>query len=430
MYCRWWTLAFSLLAGVAQASCPATPTDCPTPVTNPVYINAVDWGVKADGITSNDAAMQRAATACTARGGTMLLPAGQILLTGANSINWQNCKMLGAGIAPDVYQGTGEWGTTFILTSTSVKPFVVRGSFAVDGVNFYWPNQTGADVYPPLFSDDGTHGIYGLYVHNTVIVNAYDGFAATLGVDWSNMDMSDSSMYAVNDLFRFSHSGDSSRIANVHFTHGFWAGLKGYPAVAAYLNTADQNNTILHITGGGVEFNFINTTSFAWRYGIKVESGAAFGNSQVNGSWDGILTYLDTSAGGCTPNLILSGAAWVSYTPQFNGSGGVSQLGNAPAINLGAGGVNCHGPQIRGLDSQSRGSFIVSAGQEVQIEHANMNVGGAADGNDYYVAHVTGNPGEGLIQVSDVSAVVGAAANAHTHGITSDVGLSVFNVMN
>jgi hypothetical protein len=137
----------------------------------------------ADGVTSDDVALAKAAEACGAAGSRLVLPAGRILLTGAATIVLKHCAMVGAGTPAG--DNTGDYGTTILLTSETVPPFRLETGFQISGINFYWPNQkTGKTPYPPLFSDGGkekgfNHGV----IDNIVIVNAYDGMTTTPAAD-------------------------------------------------------------------------------------------------------------------------------------------------------------------------------------------------------------------------------------------------------
>ena len=75
----------------------------------------------ADGVTSDDVALARAAEACDRAGTRLVLPAGKILLTGAATIVLNHCAMVGVG-AP-AGDKTGDYGTTILLTSETVPPF-------------------------------------------------------------------------------------------------------------------------------------------------------------------------------------------------------------------------------------------------------------------------------------------------------------------
>lgn len=174
----------------------------------------------ADGVTSDDVALAKAAAACDKAGTRLVLPAGKILLTGAATVVLNHCAMMGVG-AP-AGDRTGEYGTTILLTSETVPPFQLETGWQISGINFYWPNQsTGKTPYPPLFSDGGksrefNHGI----INNIVIVNAYDGMTTTPGGGSGDVKISNSTMWAYHYLFNLTNTGDSWAFSNNRFTPG------------------------------------------------------------------------------------------------------------------------------------------------------------------------------------------------------------------
>jgi hypothetical protein len=391
-----------------------------------------NFGIIADGTTSNDTALAAAATACAAAGTRLILPPGQIKLTGITSITLKDCTIEGAGFTAGNNGDLASYGTTILLTSTTQKPFVCGSNWSMFGINFYWPNQTGAVVYPALISDDGAHICTAIHLDHIGIVNAYDGFVQTSAIDWSNWDITNFSMWAVHDLFKLNQTGDSWRLGVGHFTHGLWANIAGYSVISAYLNTADQHNSILHVTSGaGVTWIMTGISSFAWRTLVKVDAGGNFINSLVDGAFDGISIFADTSAGAtaCLSNTTFTGAGWASYIPVFSNTGVVTTSGNDPAFNLGAGNVSCHGPLIRTLDDSgpTTGSFMVSAGQEIDIQGSVLTFGAANDGTDYYAAHITANPGESTLSVQNSQFLPGAATTK-MHGIKNDVAMNQMDI--
>ena len=101
---------------------------------------ATQYGVVADGVTSNDVFLQNAINACAAVGGKLYLPYGTILLTGTTTTTIKDCYIVGAG-PPDGTQGdAASVGTMITLTSTSTVPFIVKNNWGMEGVNFYYPN--------------------------------------------------------------------------------------------------------------------------------------------------------------------------------------------------------------------------------------------------------------------------------------------------
>jgi hypothetical protein len=97
------------------------------------------YGIPTDGVTSADTAFSNALAACTAQSGTLILPAGKILLSGNVSQVLSNCQVVGAG----GLSANTSAGTWIYLTNTSVSPgvFTAYHNWGIYGVNFYHPNQ-------------------------------------------------------------------------------------------------------------------------------------------------------------------------------------------------------------------------------------------------------------------------------------------------
>lgn len=244
----------------------------------PIYlgsssIDARNYGVKADGVTSDDVAMKAATDACSAGSGhKLILPSSSILLTGAAQITLNHCHIEGAGVGP---AGGAVHGTTFLLTSTTVTPFVFGdGGIGITGVNFYWPNQTtGTTVYPALFTDTSA-GASEMYWDHVNILNAYDGFAqsATSG-GLGRWYITNSNLYAVHDLFKIGSVGDYIYFNNIAFNQGSWQQVNGTASWwNATITNVAQANTIFRIipstTGTAAAMTVSNSNAFAWGNGI------------------------------------------------------------------------------------------------------------------------------------------------------------------
>jgi hypothetical protein len=254
----------------------------------------------ADGVTSDDVALAKAAAACDAAGTRLVLPAGKILLTGTATVVLNHCAMMGVG-AP-AGDNSGDYGTTILLTSEAVPPFILETGWQVSGINFYWPNQTtGKTPYPPLFSDGGkgkgfNHGV----ISNIVIVNAYDGMTTTPAGGSGDVKISNSTMWAYHYLFNLTNTGDSWALSNNRFTPGPLLNICSFSAACeAAINDANHVNALFHITAGGTVTLVVHSTeTFSWRYGILIDSGALLGASIFEVAWDGMGTLIDSSSGG------------------------------------------------------------------------------------------------------------------------------------
>jgi hypothetical protein len=262
----------------------------------------------ADGVTSDDVALAKAAAACDAAGTRLVLPAGKILLTGAATVVLNHCAVQGVG-AP-AGDNSGNYGTTILLTSETVPPFQLETGWKISGINFYWPNQTtGRTPYPPLFSDGGkgkgfNHGV----INNIVIVNAYDGLTTTPGGGSGDVKISNSTMWAYHHLFNLTNTGDSWALSNNRFTPGPLLNICSFAAACeAAINDANHVNALFHITAGGTVTLVVHSTeTFSWRYGILIDSGALLGASIFEVAWDGMGTLIDSSSGGLYASRITS----------------------------------------------------------------------------------------------------------------------------
>ena len=388
----------------------------------------------ADGVTSDDVALAKAAAACDAAGTRLILPAGEILLTGAATVVLNHCAMLGVG-AP-AGDDTGNYGTTILLTSETVPPFRLETGWQISGINFYWPNQTtGKTPYPPLFSDGGigkgfNHGV----INNIVIVNAYDGMTITPQGESEDVKISNSTMWAYHFLFNLNSTGDSWALSNNRFTPGPLLNMCSFSsACESAINQANYVNAIFHITAGGtVTLAVTGSETFSWRYGILLDKGALLGGSIFDVAWDGMGTLIDSSSAGI-----------YAFQNNFTGSmsecgiavyGGESPTGNTPCFNLGVdSGLFIYDFRTDG----SLGSWLLGAGNnKVEVDNVDIaSIGGANDGRDYYVVHFTAPTNVLTVRNSQLG---GLPSNGHVHGINigTDTMAStiiqncVFNFMN
>jgi len=367
----------------------------------------------ADGVTSDDLALAKAAEACNAAGTRLVLPAGKILLTGAATIVLNHCAMVGVGSPAG--EEAGDYGTTILLTSETVPPFQLETGWRISGINFYWPNQTtGKTPYPPLFSDGGkgrgfNHGV----IDNIVIVNAYDGMTITPGGVSGDVKISNSTMWAYHYLFNLTNTGDSWAYSNNRFTPGPLLNKCSFSAdCEEAINKANHVNAIFHITAGGAVTLVVSSTeTFSWRYGILIDKGGLLGGSIFDVAWDGMGTLIDSSSGGL-----------YAFQNNFTGSmstcgiavyGGQSPTGATPCFKLGRdSGLFIYDFRTDG----SRGSWLLGAGgNTVVINNVTIaSIGGVNDGRDYYLAHFAAPTNDLTVRNSQLG---GLQSNSHVHGI-------------
>ncbi len=386
----------------------------PTPVFG-VHGSTIYVKLAADGVTDDSVALAAAATTCTGVGGTIKLPAGTILLAGAAQIRLANCSMEGTG-ATGVHSPGHVGGTVLALTSTTVQPIVLGASFEISDITFYWPNQTtGATVYPSALGDAGASTGFGPgVIDNVYVINGYDFLAQSKGGNSGDIRISNSNIWVSHDAFRLRSTGDSWTFSNVRFTPNGWLGFSGSKVETAIINAVTgktQPNTIFHIaSGSGVTFVANSMQTYAWRYGILIDSDAVMGGSEINASWDGMGTLVDSSSNG---NF---------FANQFYGEesicgqsvyGGGNQT--TPCFNLGTTGYfTLSGFLIGGGEGDifhTAGASIIMVGGTVS------NCGHINNGSDYYLVKFTGNNNTN-IQFQD-NQLTGSVGSSPCHGFYS-----------
>lgn len=387
---------------------------------SPSGVGALQLGVirspAISGAVSTDAKLNAALTACSTYSATINFPTGFYLIDGTGALTsvLQSCHLKGSGVIAGIGSGMG---TMFLLTSTSVKPFSIGSAWSIsDGVNFYWPNQvaTGGTVaYPALMTIDQNSSNW--WMDHVNIINAYDGIVKGTSGGTGSWYITNSWLWTQNDTFRLPFVGDSVHLNGVTFDPGNWLQICNFsPSCEAAIDA--RHNTTFNVIDL-LNLSMDNTIFFAWDNMFKLASTGVVGLSNSNMEFDGVATVIDASAGGLWSGLnILSGAGdchrW-NYATSSNS-------GHAPCFTMGANpSTELHLANLKISDAS--GSFIISAGTNVRLEHCEIGaIGSAADGGDYYVVHTTANPG-GLNVVVQNSVIGGLLSSTKVHGITTDV---------
>jgi hypothetical protein len=390
---------------------------------NAIY--AIAYGVKADGVTSDDAAMKAAFDDCATKGATLYLPFGEIKMTGvAGPITLQNCHVEGTGvIAGETALATH--GTMLLLTSTTIKPFIAGSNWAWSGTNFFWPNQTtGSVVYPPLFNiQAGSGGCKWRFFHN-VVVNAYDFLDDTPGTGYceGEWNIHDNILYVMHYGISSAGQGDTIFVNNNQFSPGAWFNVDPVNSPSAWL-VARANNWMFHVKGGtAFAWNIIAKSNafFSWRGAFLLDATATVGISDVNMTTDFVSTLIDTSSGGtwATGNTFS-----VTGNCQYFGTGHAP-----PCFNLGLGSI----VEVRDSVFVAAGSAFETAGSNVTLQSSNITgIGAQNDGTEYYGVHYTGGSGGEQIIIQDSTIQGNLLSNkAHVHGITTDVAPSRLVIQN
>ena len=417
-------------------------------------IFATDYGVKADALlnpngvgvesgTDDTQALDAAINYCASVGGKLLLPPGFMLIAGGGAsnitTNIHNCMIEGTGFGPDTFASirdrTEIHGTTLLLTSTSVRPFVIGAAWGWINTMFYWPNQpvvkNSIIAYPPLMSslnpppnNPSTPPSQHWFMDHVILANTYDGIVTSGGA----FHFTNSFVYALHEAFRIGDIGDHLRITGNHFTPGPWYVLTNF--APADVNTGamgtiiDSNNVMVHAVGTHSANMSFDNAAFAWGTALLLDSQVTVGISDFKANFDGAGTVIDASSGGSfaghsgSPVTGVAGCGRAyTYHPELN---------NKPCFNMG----NHSALTINGWVGSSQGSFVVNSGSIIELNNVFIgSIGSAQDGSEYHFVHTTANTGGSIIQVRNTE-VQGQPGNIHNHGVTSDVPLARYIVQN
>lgn len=173
---RWSSLVtLALLVGIAAASNACAAAQPANEGGTNMNTHALPKGVRADGVTDDTAAIQRALDAASKTGATVYLPPGRYLVAGSLSIP-PGVTLQGAEASP-------QWpeplvGTVILATGgrnheDGLALFEMGHSAAVRGVVVYYPEQKTSDIrpYPWTFHIRG----YDDTVENVTLINSYAG---------------------------------------------------------------------------------------------------------------------------------------------------------------------------------------------------------------------------------------------------------------
>jgi hypothetical protein len=181
-----------------------------------------------DGKNDATVAIQSRLSSLAAAGGTLVLPAGQYLITGTLRIP-KGVALQGSWSAPhhgDVWQK----GTTFLITGgkgqeNARAAIEMEASTSLQGVTLIWPEQRWNDIqpYPWAIHGLGQH----VTVENVTLMNAYQGI-------WVG---SPGHLHLIRNIFGcvlrkglfVDDCGDIGRIENVHFNPHYWL-ASGHPS--------------------------------------------------------------------------------------------------------------------------------------------------------------------------------------------------------
>jgi len=212
---------------------------------------------KADVIAGTAALDVRSALAdavAAARGKKLTFPEGQYLInTDGGSITLEEVTLQGEMVL-DGATASLDQGAVFRFTGTTNSPFKIKRGVTIDGLGFYYPNQTDTatpTAYPVMLDFDYSGGaVQFVYIQNNVVYNAYRWIdMADSSGDVGHIWITDNTVCALNRGVYVRHNLEHIRVSRNNFTFGHWlasteGGARAYVrANCAYLQV-DQSDGI------------------------------------------------------------------------------------------------------------------------------------------------------------------------------------------
>jgi len=180
-------------------------------------------GAKADGITDDTAAIQRAIDKLSNTGGQVYLPPGKYLVAGTLHVP-NGVAVVGANQAPMHIEPLT--GTVILATGgrdheDAPALFEMGSGSTVKGITVYYPEQLPEDIHPypwtfHLMGGDNT-------VDTVTLINSYNGISVGGPKGCVRHRICNVFGCVLRRGIRVDHTGDIGRIENIQFHCHFWS---------------------------------------------------------------------------------------------------------------------------------------------------------------------------------------------------------------
>ena len=261
----------------------------------------------------------------------ILMPPGIVMLR-STTVALQNINIECTGTPNNdvaLVTNYAQYGTTFVMASTSVNPFVTGYAQHITGCNFFWPGQAGINsnpvIYPPLLTDVAgsyTGAFSGLVFDHNTVVNAYD-FITQAGTDSGNIKFTDDNVYAVRRVFSWQVNNETMNITNFLSNPSIFTQPSG---PEGNLVTYTQNNgNWFYVFGDGATPTCptsvtggilgVNLTVENYYSKIHVATGILQESSFHFGSTGGVPIPLSVDASGLIQNVTVDDGEYISGMP-------------------------------------------------------------------------------------------------------------------
>jgi hypothetical protein len=253
-------------------------------------VSVKDFGAVGDGTTDDTAAIQSALNACSVNGNLLYVPAGKYLVTGLTA---NHVSIVGTGSLDDSAQ-YGDTGSVFCQTNTTNPMITVSGSVTIQGMSFYYPNQTNAAITPTVYNatiyGSAVNTVTNLVITNSVFINSYDCINLTRVAEaHGRVMLSNVFAYAINRFAVLSGLLDVFTCVDCQITPGVFSGVA---TAGSVMRNYTQTNGICFDLSSDVD-------------GLSLNSSLFFGYSKVVNSQSGEPDFLKII--GCLLDSVIVG---------------------------------------------------------------------------------------------------------------------------
>lgn len=293
-------------------------------------VSVKDFGAAGDGSTDDTTTIQSAINAARTSGAAVYFPPGEYVVAG--QLTLYKVALVGPGVFRRDVATYGLDGATLYFTGTTLSPLLIdqSGGVVIDGLNFFWPNQTTSTTpvaYPAMITcvaSPPNYSMADVTFRNCAVINAYDflRFPSTAH-SMGDVRIESCRIFALRRTFWIEKAvPEVVYISNSMFSPGVYQNVAVFANSAYLRDWHAQNGTWLYvdIASGTIDgMRVSNTLVFGARYGIRLVSGGLFDFNGSNLSFDGVATALSVSGASALYGFTLTGG--IHYLYQNDASG-------------------------------------------------------------------------------------------------------------
>lgn len=413
----------ALIATQAEAEAGTNNTHLMTPLRTTQAVAAYfavvtprQFGAVLDGSTDDTTAMIAAADYCRANDTALFLPGGKQMRIDAGNIDLTGIRFFGTGTYDSEGLTYGQFGSVVRLTGTTNSPFLLGFGSKVDGLTFFWPNQTetgsAPTTYPPLLKSNTGYAV-DIEIVDNLVINAFDFVLLGNGDVAGRNKIMRNRGFVLRRAIDLRQCTDIQEVKDNNFSPGFYQDVVNVGPTFALRDYAADNGKFIHIDTGTypsvdgliAQGNFI----FGMRYGVHVAAGTLAVSTITNNQFDGVAQPFFVDGSADLESVTFSNNHIYAYR---NGDRAEADTAISVLSSGSSGEFVCKGNTIYNSD----GSAIIVAGTIARLDISGNLIQnwGSTTGADVerLGIHVDCSGGEGLIANNKTSVDLGVAPSA------------------